>query len=309
MEEETEAGTEQYELPVRVGDRLRLAREEQGLSLAQVAAETRITQRHLALIEAGDFAALPGRTYSVGFSRTYAKMLGLDEQAIAQDVREELNQIAPRDTRAMSFEPGDPARVPSARLAWFSALAALVLFIGGGVFLWTSFISPEGGLPWLTGGEAPKPKPAAAKPSAPAAAGAVVFTALEQGVWVKFTDADGRQLMQGEMLKGESYLVPADAIGPMVSTARPTALSITVGGQPVPALADKDVTLSDVPVTAAALIGRSAPGTQATSAPVSGSQTVRRTTRPAAPQASAPEAPAAEPPAAEAPATAASPTA
>ncbi|WEK46038.1 MAG: DUF4115 domain-containing protein [Candidatus Andeanibacterium colombiense] len=296
----------QYRLPVSVGEKLRMAREEKGWTLAQVAAETRITQRHLALIEAGDFAALPGRTYSVGFSRTYAKMLGLDDNEIAQQVRGELEQIAPQDTRAMSFEPGDPARVPSSRLAWFCALAALILFIGGGVFVWTNFINPEGSLPWLTGGEAPKPapKPAAVAPvAAPAATGAVVFTALEPKVWVKFTDADGNQLMQGEMLQGESYTVPADVAGAKVSTARPTALSITVGGRPVPPLADKDRVMSNVPVAAAALLARPAPGSPA--AAVSGAG--HRTTRPAALQESAPATEAA--PAAAAPAPAASPTA
>jgi hypothetical protein len=234
-------------------------------------------------------------------------MLGLDENAIAQEVREELAQIAPRDVRAMSFEPGDPARVPSARLAWVSALAALVLFIGGGVFVWTNFISPEGSLPWLTGGEAPKPKPAAtAKPVAPSATGAVVFTALEQGVWVKFTDADERQLMQGEMLKGESYTVPADVAGAMISTARPTALAITVGGQAVPALAYTDRVLSDVPVTAAALLARPAQGMHAGAAPAS----THRSTRPSAPRENSARAgPAAAAPAAEASAPAASPTA
>ena len=81
MDEEAEGAAEQYELPIGVGEKLRLAREAKGWTLAQVAADTRITQRHLALIEAGDFTALPGRTYAVGFSRTYAKMLGLDESA------------------------------------------------------------------------------------------------------------------------------------------------------------------------------------------------------------------------------------
>jgi cytoskeletal protein RodZ len=302
MAEEEPEIAEQYELPVGVGEKLRLAREEKGWTLAQVAADTRITQRHLALIEAGDFAALPGRTYSVGFSRTYAKLLGLDESAIAQEVRDELALLAPRDVRALSFEPGDPARVPSARLAWFSALAALILFIGGGVFVWTNFISPEGSLPWLTG-DAPKPKPkVAAKPAAPSAAGAVVFTALEQGVWVRFADGEGRQLMQGEMLKGESYTVPSDVAGATVSTVRPTALAITVGGQAVAPLADTDRQLSDVPVTAAALLARPAPGSQPSAAP--------RTTRASAPRASSPAAePAAEAPAAEAPPPAVSPTA
>ena len=200
----------------------------------------------------------------------------------------------------------DDLPTPSARLAWVSALAALVLFIGGGVFVWTNFISPEGSLPWLTGGETPKPKPAvAAKPAPPIANGAVVFTSLEQGVWVKFTDADKRQLMQGEMLRGESYTVPADVTGAMVSTARPTALAITVGGRPVPPLADTDRVLSDIPVTAAALLARPAPGT----APggTSASATRRSSARSPAPQESAPAAEAA--PAADAPAPAASPTA
>ncbi|MBO9601784.1 MAG: helix-turn-helix domain-containing protein [Novosphingobium sp.] len=308
MDEQPEGAAEQYQLPVGVGETLRLAREAKGWTLAQVAAETRITQRHLALIEAGDFAALPGRTYAVGFSRTYAKMLGLDESEVAQAVREELGRIEPRDTRAMSFEPGDPARVPSARLAWFSALAALILFIGGGAFVWTNYIDPEVSLPWLTGGEAPKPKPAPkpAAPAVPAANGAVVFTALEPKVWVKFIDGAGNQLMQGEMLQGESYTVPAEAVGVTVSTARPTALSITVGGQPVPPLADKDKVMSKVPATAAALLARPAPSATPSPAP----SATHRATRPAAGQSGVPAseaAPAA--PAAAAPAPAVSPTA
>ena len=65
---------EQGELAItRTGDRLRLAREEAGLSLADVATRTRITQRHLAAIEKSDFSELPGRTYVTGFARAYAR--------------------------------------------------------------------------------------------------------------------------------------------------------------------------------------------------------------------------------------------
>src|SRR3546814_17458103 len=54
---------EQGELAItRTGDRLRLAREEAGLSLADVATRKRITQRHLAANEKSDFLELPGRT-------------------------------------------------------------------------------------------------------------------------------------------------------------------------------------------------------------------------------------------------------
>ena len=78
------------ELPLMgVGERLRRAREAAGKSLAEIAAETRIPQRHLTLIEDGAFDALPARTYAVGFSRSYASAVGLDPRAIADEVRAE----------------------------------------------------------------------------------------------------------------------------------------------------------------------------------------------------------------------------
>ena len=258
---------EQLEMPIGVGGRLRAAREAQGLSLAQVAAETRINQRHLTQIEEGDFGGLPARTYAIGFTRTYAKLLGLDDAAVAEEVRAELALLAPRDTRALTFEPGDPARVPSGRLAWFSALAALILFIGGAVFIWTRYVSPAATLPWLTGNEQPAPATAPSPVVQPAAVGAgdVVFTAVADRVWVRFYDAAGRQLLQKELAMGETYAVPRDVAGPMLRTARPDALSITIDGKPVPKLAETQGLMKDIPVDAATLMARApAPATPAT---------------------------------------------
>ena len=86
-----------------------------------------------------------------------------------------------------------------------------------------------------------------------------MFTALADGVWVKFYDASGKQLMQKEMAKGERYTVPADAQGPQVWTGRPYALGITVGGKPVPKLSEADEIVRDVPVTPEALLARGKP--------------------------------------------------
>ncbi len=55
-----------------VGERLRAAREEKGLSLEDIAAQTRIPRRHLESIEAGDWDRLPAPTYTIGFARSYA---------------------------------------------------------------------------------------------------------------------------------------------------------------------------------------------------------------------------------------------
>lgn len=250
---------------VGIGAQLRAAREAQGLTVAQVAAETRIPQRHLETIEAGNFAALPARTYAVGFSRTYAKLLGLDEADVTDSVRAELDAQEPQVHRPASFEPGDPARVPSRALGWLSVLA-VVLVLAGVYFAARSFFAPAGELPSLIeqeeaqrAAQAAKQLPAAAPGSPATASGPVVFTALEEGIWVKFYDANGAQLMQKLMAKGESYTVPADAQGPQLWTGRPDALAITVGGRPIPRLSEDDVVMRDVPVTAAALAARAQP--------------------------------------------------
>ncbi|OYW45650.1 MAG: hypothetical protein B7Z08_11820 [Sphingomonadales bacterium 32-68-7] len=254
---------DQLPLPLGAGDLLRQARTAQGLSLAQVAAETRIPLRHLDMIEAGNFAALPARTYAVGFARTYAKQVGLDPAAIVAKVREELSeQTADMRVRPATFEPGDPARVPSSALGWLS-LAAIVLVLAGMFVAYRTYFIPAAELPSLVAESAPPPSArASAVPpgaaSAAAASGPVVFTALEPGVWVKFYDAAGNQLMQKQMALGERYTVPADAEGPLLWTGRPDALAITVAGQAVPKLGEQEVIVRDVPVTAAALLARPA---------------------------------------------------
>ena len=254
--------------PAGVGAQLRGAREAKGLSLEQLAAETRIPQRHLIAMEAGDFAKLPGRTYAVGFARTYAKTVGLDQDDIAAGVRDELDVQSEEGHRPASFEPGDPARVPSRALGWFAAFAVLLL-LAGGFFFFRTIFAPAGELPSLVEQQqqqqqAQQQAAARKAASAPAAAanpqGPVVFTALQPGIWVKFYDATGKQLLQKQMAQGETYTVPADVQGPMVWTGRPDALAITVGGRPVPKLAEQQRVMKDVPVTAAALLARGQPG-------------------------------------------------
>ena len=251
-----------------IGEHLRAAREARGLSLADVAAETRIPQRQLVSIEAGDFARLPGRTYAIGFCRTYARLLGLDPEAVVAEVRAELdsNDPDPRH-RAAGFEPGDPARVPSRLLGWLSALA--VILVLAGLFAFTrTFFMPAGQLPSLLDQQPAQQRAARISPQAHAPApqaasaaktGPVVFTAIADGVWVKFYDSSGKQLMQKTLAKGESYTVPGDANGPKVWTGRPEALAITVAGKPVAKLSETQRTMKDVPVTPAALLARAAP--------------------------------------------------
>jgi cytoskeletal protein RodZ len=246
------------ECPVETaGQVLCRAREAAGFARAEVAEITKIPERHLLAIEQDDFAALPARAYAVGFSRTYARALGLDEAEIARMVRAELDGARTEPTaRAATFEPGDPARIPSSAFAWLAAVLAIGVVVAGFMF-WRSYYSPAAELPPIAADPPAAPAPPAAAMPAPATSEQVVFTALEPGVWVKVYDATG-QLLQKELAQGESYAVPSGANGPMIWTARPQALAITVGGKPVPKLAETQTTLKDVPVTAAALLARPA---------------------------------------------------
>src|SRR5438067_4040728 len=93
------------------GDRLRAAREAQGLSVEDIAARTRIPTRHLENIEAGNWDKMPSSTYSIGFAKSYAAALGLDRAEIAEQLRTELSQRSPAHVSDY-HEPADPKRVP-----------------------------------------------------------------------------------------------------------------------------------------------------------------------------------------------------
>ena len=242
------------------GASLRAAREAKRLELAHIAAETRIPLRHLEAIEADHFESLPSRTYAIGFARNYAKAVGLDDAAIAEAVRAELADGSMRRTvPSAAMEPGDPARLPSAGLSWAAAGAVLILSLGIFAFAGSYFGAGTGP------GSLLAPEPAASASAAPGQApaappvptsGPVVLTALEDGIWVRLYEEGGERLTERTLKLGETIEVPVAAKDPRINTGRPDALSVTIGGQAVAKLSETPVTVSGLPVSAAALIGR-----------------------------------------------------
>ncbi len=262
MDSENETGADSAsETPVAgAGAQLRAAREALRLDLAHIAAETRIPVRHLEAIENGNFEGLPSRAYAIGFSRTFAKAVGLDAAVITDVVRGELADGSMRRALPSSgMEPGDPARLPSAGLAWAAAVAALVLAIGAFAFYNSYFGAGTGPDSLLTpAAEAPpvaKPSPL---PTRSVTAGEVVLTALEDGVWLRLYEEGGERLIERTLRQGETVLVPGEAADPRINTGRPDALAITIGGKAVAKLSDSPTTLSGAPVSAAALLARGA---------------------------------------------------
>lgn len=75
---------QQAEKLAEIGDRLRQAREEQQLTLEQVAAKTLIQPRLLGAIEVAKLDRLPEPVYIQGFIRRYAEALGLNGGDLAK---------------------------------------------------------------------------------------------------------------------------------------------------------------------------------------------------------------------------------
>ena len=113
-----------------IGSELRAARLRRGDEIAQVSRALKIRKDHLEALESDRLEDLPGKTYAIGFVRSYARHLGLD----AADYVE-------RFKREISGRAEDHAREPAAihlddrRLSYgwrIMAGVVLVLLVWGG---------------------------------------------------------------------------------------------------------------------------------------------------------------------------------
>jgi len=65
-----------------LGEKLRNAREEKGLSISQVSRDTNITIRYIEALENENFSVFPGEPYIVGFLKNYSAYLEEDVQKV-----------------------------------------------------------------------------------------------------------------------------------------------------------------------------------------------------------------------------------
>lgn len=231
-----------------VGEQLRAARKAQGITLEDVAARTRIPTRHLESLETSEWSKLPAPTYTIGFAKSYAGVVGLDRMAIGDALRAEIGYVSQAARpEAQVFEPADPARVMP---KWLVLVALLALVAVAAAFLWNrnrELSSPDTALAEEEATIAAAPSTAAAPAAQPAttAAGPVVITANEQA-WIQVSERGGRTLFQGELAAGQSYEVPSTASAPVLRTGRPQSIRISVGTADAPPVGAPDTTVSNV---------------------------------------------------------------
>jgi cytoskeletal protein RodZ len=231
-----------------VGERLRAARESQGLSLEEVASRTRIPTRHLESLEISEWGRLPAPTYSIGFAKAYASVVGLDRTQVGEDLRTEMGGTRLAASETQVFEPADPARVMPKWLVLAAVLGVLALVAALLIWRQQSLTAADEPVPVAAADPAPQssaPAAAATPAPAPAATGPVVLTASEP-VWLQVYQRGGPTLFQGELTAGQTYEVPATATAPLLRTGKPEALRVTVGTTPAPPVGPAAVTVRDV---------------------------------------------------------------
>lgn len=94
---------------MEIGQQIKSAREQRGLALEDVAKNTRIGLSYLRDIEHGKFDFLP-RPYVLAFTKTFANQVGLNGEALAQQLKAWLTppateESAPVSASASSYAP------------------------------------------------------------------------------------------------------------------------------------------------------------------------------------------------------------
>lgn len=93
-----------------LGDKLKQARREKGLSLDDLQQITKIQKRYLVAIEEGNYAVMPGKFYARAFIKQYAEAVGLDSATLFDEFESEVP-----DTPQQEVVNNEPTRVQSKR--------------------------------------------------------------------------------------------------------------------------------------------------------------------------------------------------
>lgn len=119
--------------PTLPGQRLKGAREEAGLALADVAERLRLSTTIVKALEADDYERLPGAAFVKGYLRNYAKLVGLPADDIANLYQQIRDEEQPVET--VEVLPPTPRRRNG--LIWLALavgviVVALLVLVGGG---------------------------------------------------------------------------------------------------------------------------------------------------------------------------------
>jgi cytoskeleton protein RodZ len=160
-----------------VGETLRRERLKQKLDLDSISSQLKIAPRLLEAIEGDHYEQLPGAVFAKAFVRQYARLLSLDEEALAAEMQRNIQPEPPQisEKPKPSVSPvgvekieewrtvGDRGFKVSGPLS-AAALMVVVIMICSGVYAWTQRPRKTSPPPRTSAAAAPASQPAQAAP-------------------------------------------------------------------------------------------------------------------------------------------------
>ena len=129
------------------GETLRREREARGVALEAITKVTKISNRHLLALEREQFQALPGGVFNKGIVRSYARVVGLNEEEWVERYMSayRASGAAPEDEsgwaqfaeNASKAREASQARRPEMRLRWTGIAVLLLLLAALSWFVWS----------------------------------------------------------------------------------------------------------------------------------------------------------------------------
>lgn len=92
-------------MSLTLGEKLRQAREAHGITISEIAEQTRISSLYLESIENNDYRVLPGGIFNKGFVKSYAKYVGLDEQEALRDYAQLISEQGENSEEVKRYQP------------------------------------------------------------------------------------------------------------------------------------------------------------------------------------------------------------
>ena len=242
---------------IALGQSLRSAREQRGLSSTALAEQLHMGEEQLNALESGDPQRLPELVFVIAQARRVAAALGVDASPLVEPLKQLRTTIKPAPAPLSSAEPQGRQR-PRARLSpqsytsqprprgngggtialrWLGSLALLAGIGAAGVWGWQQL--PQRGVR----GSAPQPAkpskpaqpvapPVAAKPKpkpAPAPIPTELTLSAAQPSWLTVRTAKGKVLFEGTFQGKRQF--PLDG-GLEVLAGRPDLVTVSQGDGP-----------------------------------------------------------------------------
>ena len=206
-----------------LGEQLRTAREAAALTIEEAAVVTHIPREHLAALESGHLASLPGPPFNAGFIRIYAEALQLPVEPLL-----ELYYAQAGEMPSVVASGSVPTVQRGRQLMLGSLLLVAALAVVLAVLLINTFGGQVGGGDAVNGADVSEPSVVAR--------GAVFELVVVNETRVRI-EVDGRTLVDETLAPGESrqWSVERETL---LEVGAADAVTITIDEEPVPQLAD-----------------------------------------------------------------------